>query len=123
MVDLIHNFGARKRKRGASFKRVIDATLEVVGEVDEHPTGEVSDRQVIAIMDSPEMGFHGQLALETVLSADLGEVSLTHAKVREGIPPEQIASRLDKATSSLSGHSSPLLPDRLLLNSYIPPQG
>ena len=31
MADLIHNFGARKRKRGANFKQAIDATLEVVG--------------------------------------------------------------------------------------------
>ena len=31
MADLIHNFGALKRKRGASFKQVTDATLEVDG--------------------------------------------------------------------------------------------
>ena len=60
MAHLIHNFGTRKRKRGANFKRVSDATLEVVGEADQHPTGEGSDRQVIVIMDSPKMGFHGQ---------------------------------------------------------------
>ena len=36
---------------------------------------------------------------------------------------EQITSRLDKATSSWTGRSRPLLPDRLLLNSYIPLQG
>ena len=40
MADLVHNFGARKRKRGASFKRVTDATPEMVGEVDQHPIGE-----------------------------------------------------------------------------------
>ena len=37
-------------------------------------------------MDSPEMGFHFQSASETALSADLGEVPLTHGEVREGIP-------------------------------------
>ena len=31
MVDLAHNFGTRKRKRGTSFKRAIDATPKVVG--------------------------------------------------------------------------------------------
>ena len=36
---------------------------------------------------------------------------------------KQIASRLDKATSSWSGRSRSLLLDRLLLNSYIPSQG
>ena len=69
------------------------------------------------------MGFHSQSASETVPTADLGEVPLTREEVREGIPSEQITSRLDKVTSSRSGRSRPLLPDRLLLNSYIPPQG
>ena len=27
IADLVHNFGARKRRRGASFKRATDATL------------------------------------------------------------------------------------------------
>ena len=58
MVDLVHNFGARKHKRGASFKRATDATLEVVGKADEHPTGEGLDRQAIVVMESPKMGFH-----------------------------------------------------------------
>ena len=70
-----------------------------------------------------QMGFHGQSALETMLSGDLGEVSLTHAEVREGIPLEQITSWPDKATSSRSGCNGMLLPDQLLLNSYIPRQG
>ena len=43
MADLIHNFGARKGKRGASFKRATDATLGVVGEANQYPTGEGSD--------------------------------------------------------------------------------
>ena len=34
MADLIHNFGARKHKRGASFKWATDATPEVIGEAD-----------------------------------------------------------------------------------------
>ena len=67
------------------------------------------------------MGFHGQSASETAPSMDLGEVPLTRAEVREGIPSEQIASRPDKATSSRSGRSRLLLLDQLLLNCYIPP--
>ena len=51
MADLFHNFGARKRKRGASFKRATGATPEVVVEVDQHLTGKGSDGQVIIIMD------------------------------------------------------------------------
>ena len=51
MADLVHNFGARKRKQGASFKRAIDATPEVVGEADQHSTGEGSDVQAIVVSD------------------------------------------------------------------------
>ena len=43
MANLVHNFGARKCKRGASFRRAMGATPEVVGEVDQHLTSEGSD--------------------------------------------------------------------------------
>ena len=45
MVDLVHNFGAWKRKRGASFKRVTDGTPEVVGESSQKPTVRVQMRR------------------------------------------------------------------------------
>ena len=62
-------------------------------------------------MDSPDIGFHGQSALETTPSADLGEVPLTHEEVREGIPSEQATSWPAKATSSQSECSRSLLFD------------
>ena len=99
MVDLVHNFSARKRKWGASFKQVTDVTPEVVGEADQHLTSRGSEELVIVIMDSPVMGFHGKSALKTAPSTDLGEIPLTHEKVQKGTP------------------------DRLLLYSYIPPHG
>ena len=69
------------------------------------------------------MGFHGQSVFEIAPMADLGEVPRTHEEVREGIPMEHISSWPSKASSSRTGQSRPLLPYRLLLNSYIPPQG
>ena len=39
MANIIHNFGARKHKRGANFKRATDATPKVVGEADQHSAG------------------------------------------------------------------------------------
>ena len=123
MVDLVHNFDAQKRKRGANFKRATDATPEVASEASQQPSDDSSNVQATVILDSPEMSFHVQLASETTLFVDLGEVSRTHAEVQEDIPSKQIAGRLDKAKFTLAGHSRPLLPDWLLLNSYIPPQG
>ena len=49
MADLVHNFSAQKRKRGASFKRATDATPEVVGEADQHPTSRGSEGQVMSV--------------------------------------------------------------------------
>ena len=92
-------------------------------EASQQPTDESSDVQALVISDSPEMGFHDQSASKTTLSVDLGEVAPIHAKVQEDIPPEQIAGRSYKAKSTRVGRSRSLLPNRLLLNSYIPPQG
>ena len=121
MADLIHNFGGRKRKRGASFKRAIDATLKVTGEADQHSAGGGSEEQAIVVMDSPEMAFHGQPAMETTHLADLREVPLTHEEARGGISSKQAANRPAKAMSSRAEHNRSFLPDRLLLYSYIPP--
>ena len=123
MADLIHNFGAQKRKWGASFKQTSDVTPEVMGEADQHSAGGGSKKQAIVVMDSPKMGFHGQPAMETAHLADLGEDPLTHEEAQGGIPSKQTASRPAKAMSSRAGRSRPLLPDRLFLCSYIPPQG
>ena len=81
MTDLIHNFGARKRKRGVSFKRATEATPEVIGVASQQPTNESSDVQAIVFSDWPEMGFHDQSTSETALSVDLGEVAPIHAEV------------------------------------------
>ena len=78
MADLIHNFGAQKRKQGASFKRATDDTPEVVSEDDQHSIGRGSEEQAIVVMDLPEMDFHVQPVMETAHLADLGEVPLTH---------------------------------------------
>ena len=87
------------------------------------PSHENSNVQAIVIPGSPEMGFHGQPASEIAPLVDSGEVSPTHVEVREDIPLEQVVSLSDWAKSTRVGCSRSLLPDRLLLNSYIPPQG
>ena len=123
MAYLVHNFGAQKRKQGANFKWATSATPEVAGEASQQPSDESLDVQTIVVSDSPEMGFHGQSASEITLSVDLGEVSQTLAEVQEDIPSKNIVSRLDKAKPTWAGRSRSLLPDQILLNSYIPPQG
>ena len=95
----------------------------MAGEASQQPSSKSSDVQAIVISDTLEMGFHGQSASETALLMDSGEVSPTHAEVPEDIPSEQITGQSDKAKSTQAEHNRSLLPDRLLLNSYIPPEG
>ena len=146
MVDLVHNFNARKRKRGDTFMQATVATPDVAGEASQQPLDESSDVQGIVISDSPKMGFHGQSSSKTTPSMDSREVSPmgfrgisasetaplmdsrevfpTYAEVREDIPSKQVAGRPDKATFTQVGCNRSLLPNQLLLmNSYIPPQG
>ena len=88
MAYLIHNFSAWKRKRGASFERTTDVTPEVMGEAEQHSTSGGSEDQAIIVMDSLEMGFHGQLAVETIHSADVEEAPLTHEEAQGGVSSE-----------------------------------
>ena len=82
MADLIHNFGVRKCKRGASFNRTTDVTPEAMGEADQHSTGGGSEERAIVVMDLLEMGFHGQPTMETTHLSDLEEVPLIHEEAR-----------------------------------------
>ena len=59
MVDLVHNFSARKSKRGATFMRATVATPDMASEASQQPLNKSSDVQAIVISDLPEMGFHG----------------------------------------------------------------
>ena len=49
-----------------------------MGEAEQYSAGGGSEEQAIVVMDSPEMSFHGQPAVETGPSANLEEVPLTH---------------------------------------------
>ena len=121
MVDLIHNFGVRKRKRGASFNLTIDVTPEAMGKADQQSVGGVSEEQAIIVMDSPKMGFHGQSTMEIAHFSDLEEVPPSHEEAQVDIPLEQTANRPSQTMLSRAEHSRSLLPNQLLLYSYIPP--
>ena len=77
MVDLVHNFAARKRKQGANYERVADTLTKVTGEVSQPLSIGPSEEQAIVAPDSPDMGFQGQPSSETVPSMDSGKVSST----------------------------------------------
>ena len=93
-----------------------DAILEVAG-------GKGSDVQAIIISGSPEKGLNDQSTLENATLLESGEASSTPVVIQVIHLPKQASGRLKRPQYTWAERSRPLLPDRLLLNSYLPPQG
>ena len=115
MSNKVHNIAARKQKHDASFKQLADAIPEVA-------EGEVSDVQAIVIIGPPEMDLNDQLASENATLVELGEASHTPTAIQVIHPPEQASGRPERPQYTQVQCSKPRLPDRLLLNSYLPPR-
>ena len=120
MSDLIHNFAARKQKRDASLEKAADALPEVDGGSGQPRLTKGSEVQAIVILGSPEMGLNDQLALENITLAESREASPVPAAIQVVHPSEQAVGQSDRAKYIQAGRRGPLLPDRILLNSYLP---
>ena len=84
---------------------------------------EGSEVQAIFISGLPEMGLNDQSALENVALEEFREAFPAPATIQVVHPPEQAAGHSDKAKFTRAGRRMPLLPDRMFLNSYLPPRG
>ena len=123
MFDLVHNFAAWKRKRDVILERADDAVPEVArGSSQPGPDGG-SEVQVIIISRSPKTSLKDQSATENVTMEESREASPIPAALQVVHPPEEAIGRLDRAKYTLTGRRKPLLPDRMLVNSYLPPCG
>ena len=118
MSDLIHNFATRKRKQDASLKQAADANPEVAEGSGQPCSDEGSEVQAIIISSSPEMGLNDQSTLENVTLAESREASSILTAIQVVHLPEQS----DRAKYTRVGRRRSLLPDHMLLNSYLPPR-
>ena len=84
---------------------------------------EGSEVLIIVISGSPEMGLNDQPAPKNVALVESKEVFPTPAVIQVIHPLEQAASQSDKAKYTRTRHRRSLLPDWMLLNSYLPPRG
>ena len=106
-----------------SLEKAADAIPEVAGGSGQPRLDEGSEVQAIVISGSPEMGLNDQLALENITLAESREASPIPAAIQVVHLPEQATSQSDRAKYTRAGPRRPLLPDRMLLNSYLPPRG
>ena len=123
MLDLIHNFAARKRKRDASLEQAADAIPKVDGGSDQPRLEEGSEVQAIVISGFPEIGLNEKPTLENVTLAESREASPVPTTIQVVHPPEQASGQSDRAKYTRVGRRRSLLPDHMLLNSYLPPCG
>ena len=123
MSGLIHNFAAYKRKRDDSLEQETDAVPEMAEGSGERCPGRGSKVQAIIISGSSEMGLNDQPTLGNVTLVESREASPVPATIQVVHPPEQAAGQSDRAKYTWVKHRRPLLPDRMLVNSYPPPRG
>ena len=81
-----------------------------------------SQMQAIIILGSPEMGSSDRPGPEDVALGEPREVTPILLTLQVIHPPDQVESRPDMPKLARTRHKRSLLPDRILLNSYIPPR-
>ena len=100
-----------------------DAPPEVVRGSGQPRSDEGSEVQAIVISRSPEMGLNDHPTLENVTLVESREASPIPASIQVVHPPEQAVGQPDRAKYTRIKRRRLLLPDRMLLNSYLPPYG
>ena len=115
MTGLLDHYAARKQKRQESAEREAD---QVEG-INRPTTDGGSEIQAIIILGSLEMGSSDQLGSEGVALGELREVSQIPLALQVIHPPDRAESRPDTAKLTRVGFKKPLLPDQILLNSYL----
>ena len=123
MSGLIHNFDARNRKRDVILEQVANVVPNVAGGSGQLFPDGGSEVQTIVISGSPEMGLNDQPALRNVTLAESKEASPVPAAIQVVYPPEQAISQSNRAKYTRTGRRKPLLPNRMLVNSYLSPRG
>ena len=123
MSDLVHNFSTRKRKRDAMFEQSANVVLEGARGSSQPCLDKGSEVQAIFISGSLEMSVDDQPAMGNVTLKESREASPVPAALKVIHPPEQATGQADRAKYTRVGCRKPLLPDRMLVNSYLPPRG
>ena len=119
MTRLLDRYAARKRKRQEEAEREAERAEGSV----RPPMDGGSKIQRIMIPASPEMRSSDQLGSEDIAREDLREEAPITPALQVVHPSERPESHPGAARLVLTGRKKSLLPDRILLNSYLPSRG
>ena len=123
MFGLVHNFAARKRKRDSILEQAASAVPEAVGGSSQSGPDGGSEVQAIVILGSLDMSMNDQPTTGDVSMEEPREASPVPATLQVVHPPEEATGWLDRAKYTRTGYRKPLVPDHMLVNSYLPLRG
>ena len=123
MSGLVHNFASRKRKRDVILEQATNVVPERARGLSQPCLDRGSEVQAIVILGSPKMSVDNQPAMGNITLEESREASPVPAALQVVHLPEQATSQLDRAKYTQTSHRKPLLPNRMLVNSYLPPSG
>ena len=119
MTELLDRYAVRKRKRQEEAEREAEQAEGLV----RPPMDEGLEIQTIVIPASTEMGSNDQLGLEDIAREGPWKEAPIPLALQVIHPPERPESHPSTAKLMLIGCKKPLPPNRILLNSYLPPRG
>ena len=119
MTGLLDRYAARKRKWQEDVEREVDRAEGP----DWLPTDGGSEMQAIVILGSPETGSNDQPGPEDIARGEPRESTPIPPALQVVRRPDQLECRPGNAKLELPECKRPLPPDRILLNSYLPPHG
>ena len=119
MTRLLDRYAARKRKREEEAEREAEGTGGSV----RPPMDGGSEIQTIVIPASPEMGSNHQSGSENIAREEPRDEAPIPLALQVVHPSERMESCSGVAGLALTGSKRPLPPDRILINSYLPPCG
>ena len=119
MTGLLDRYVARKRKRQESTERGPD---QVEGSSRLATDGD-SEMQEIVITGSPEIGSSDRPGPEDIALGEPREATPILPALQAIHPPDWAESQPDMPKLARTGSKRSLLPDQILLNSYLPPRG
>ena len=118
MTGLLDLYAARKQKQQEEAEREAERAKGLVRPLMDGD----SEIQTILIPASPEMGYNDQPGSEDIAREEPREEAPIPPALQVVHPPERLESRLGAAKLSLTRRKKLLPPNRILLNSYLPPR-
>ena len=119
MTRLLDRYAARKRKREVEAEREAEGTGGSV----RPPMDGGSEIQTIVIPASPEMGSNDQPGSKNIAREEPREEAPIPPALQVVHSFERMESRSGAAGLALTGRKRLLPPNRILINSYLPPRG